>query len=470
MKDLLINLLPIQDEAILFEELFDKLSKYKKINHVKWIITPTFLANVDHELSSSSEFKDAIISYFYNKSEITTYKQFTLATSIHTLSLNDDCILVPIHSFSSLHCVLAVSAEEPDKSKKLKEELSFFVYYLIVVLDRLIYTKKLKQSNLALLELNKSIEKMNQSLSKQLHIEIEKSQANLAMAEKLQENSDIQTMKKEIAHEINNPLSIFKLNLDLLSDHFIEQQIDPFILTQIEKSYQLEIGYTVKWLLTNKLINEDLSYHSFNFFELNLLKQLDDTPKLKDYIYSCMQSELTRQFIQNSSSQFEKLSTTIHNIIKHGIKLSHSKAPVNMTQLINDVCDLCNNLFQAEAITLHKEYSNSPVIIIGKKTRLYQVLINVIKNSIESLRQSPNKHITISCHKIENQFCEIIISDTGFISDTPKQSLNKSLNLGIGLKIVSAIIKEHKGDITFSHRENNQGFIVAIKIPIYSSH
>jgi len=469
MKDIVIELLPIQDAGTLFHVLFQKLKENPAFSDAKWLVNEPYGEKDCDVICTTHSIKESINEYFYSKSDIITYEDLNEELHLKLSALKKNSILVPIHSFTTLHCVIALTPKDTSKSDILQQELGLIVYYIIVLLDRLIYTNKLKESNISLIELNKKVERINLSLSKQLQVEIEKSQKTLSMAQQLQEDSDINKMKKEIAHEINNPLSIFKLNLDLLAEKYMTQKIEPFILAQLEQHYKLPEHFTAKWLFKMNLIDAHLNHQKINYADFSKFEALKEYPKLYRYVYSVFISIATDDYITSSLTQFEKLNSTIHNIIKYGIKLSHAKNPVNMMQLIDDVCDLSKQLFISEGITLKKEFSETPVIIIGKKTGLYQALINIVKNSVEAMKESSTKELTISCQKSDDSKCQIIISDTGSITDKSTAADSKSLNLGIGLKIVSSIIKEHQGTVDFKSNDNNGGFTVTITVPIYAS-
>ena len=105
------------------------------------------------------------------------------------------------------------------------------------------------------------------------------------------------------------------------------------------------------------------------------------------------------------------------------------------------------------------------------KTKLKQVLINLIKNAYEAINQNSNSsyiHITISYN---NENMEIIIADNGCGMDaeqldnifTPMISYKPNGN-GLGLSISKRIIEAHGGTLTVES-DKNTGTKFLITLP-----
>ena len=133
----------------------------------------------------------------------------------------------------------------------------------------------------------------------------------------------------------------------------------------------------------------------------------------------------------------------------------------NIFQIVKDNVSLVSELDKNIKI---KIITNSQKIIFkGDKEQLSRVFFNLIKNSIESIKQkeekSPNFNKEISIEIIENNDNIIVtITDngTGFslLKNNIKDILNpyfttKKNGTGLGLSIVNKIINDHNGKIEF---------------------
>ena len=112
-------------------------------------------------------------------------------------------------------------------------------------------------------------------------------------------------------------------------------------------------------------------------------------------------------------------------------------------------------------------------IINGDEEQLYRVIVNLIKNSEESINEKKEKNelfkgkINIEIYT-NKDYINISLADNGLgIADTSKimtpYFTTKKNGTGLGLPIVSKIINEHKGELIIS--KNNPGAKVLITLP-----
>ena len=122
-----------------------------------------------------------------------------------------------------------------------------------------------------------------------------------------------------------------------------------------------------------------------------------------------------------------------------------------------------------------KKNTKDKYFIKGDSDQLYRVFLNLIKNSLEAIDEKKQENETIQ-GKINveinknNEYIVIKMLDngTGFI-DTKNIAkpyfTTKKNGTGLGLPIVTKIINEHNGDISFL--KNSSGAEVLILIPIF---
>jgi len=105
------------------------------------------------------------------------------------------------------------------------------------------------------------------------------------------------------------------------------------------------------------------------------------------------------------------------------------------------------------------------------RIQIQQVIINLIRNSIDAMQDVEEKHLTISTAK-RGDFIEVKVSDTGHgFSDNVKKRLfepfftTKEEGMGIGLAISKSIIDAHQGEIIIVETES-LGAMFIIKLPV----
>ena len=149
----------------------------------------------------------------------------------------------------------------------------------------------------------------------------------------------------------------------------------------------------------------------------------------------------------------------------------------NLREVLKESIDLVSEIYLKENISLNLEINqNDEAIILGNKGRLSQVIMNLLANAKDANSKMTDRKINVSL-KIENKHVILKVQDNGkgideSISDKIFDPFftTKDVNegTGIGLSIVSSIVKEHDGQIAFETFPN-QGTTFTIKLPLDNS-
>lgn len=150
-------------------------------------------------------------------------------------------------------------------------------------------------------------------------------------------------------------------------------------------------------------------------------------------------------------------------------KIKLNKELVDINLLLDDIYDNFKLINKFKNITLEYYENEEEIYIEGDYNRLKQVLINLIKNSAESIAKKGN--IVIKTKSDMNNF-EIFVIDNG--CGMSKETLNKIKDIfyttkekgsGIGVSLSNEIIKAHGGNLDYSS-ELGKGTSVKITLPI----
>lgn len=190
------------------------------------------------------------------------------------------------------------------------------------------------------------------------------------------------------------------------------------------------------------------------------------------------------QIIESSHPEvksFKYWNTTIddiHYLINLVSEISYfnnsdnlSPEPTDIIALIESIINSFKAYGRADALDISVKALTPIPILQCDKTKLKQVLINLIKNAYEAINQNSNSsyiHITISYN---NENMEIIIADNGCGMDaeqldnifTPMISYKPNGN-GLGLSISKRIIEAHGGTLTVES-DKNTGTKFLITLP-----
>lgn len=148
------------------------------------------------------------------------------------------------------------------------------------------------------------------------------------------------------------------------------------------------------------------------------------------------------------------------------IKVEKNLMDINM--LIEDVCDESKLIFKNN-IEFKYVLDEDEIMIYGDYNRLKQVLINVIKNAKEAIKDTGKVILQSKKHK---GYFIITIKDTGMgMSKETKEKIGtpfyttKKNGTGLGVCFSKEIIQMHNGTMKYYSKEE-KGTVVVITLPI----
>ena len=146
----------------------------------------------------------------------------------------------------------------------------------------------------------------------------------------------------------------------------------------------------------------------------------------------------------------------------------------SLKEILDTVQVLSIDRCRKEKISLIIEPVDKDLSIYCKPTQISQVLLNLISNSIDAIKEQENarwiKVKTIS--SLEETTLEVSDSGSGISKEVGQEILNafyttkkfnKNAGLGLGLNIARRIVEAHFGSISIDYERENTTFV--IKIP-----
>jgi signal transduction histidine kinase len=160
-----------------------------------------------------------------------------------------------------------------------------------------------------------------------------------------------------------------------------------------------------------------------------------------------------------------------------------TKAPFELKNLdLNDVAretvKFLSALAVARKVELTGVITQNALPILGDRIQLQQVILNLVVNGIDAMKDTPSETriISIRTSRVEN-FAQLSVSDRG--PGIPEGKLKevfepfftrKTEGMGMGLSIARTIIEAHHGLISAKNRDHG-GASFRIKLPlVHDSH
>jgi signal transduction histidine kinase len=193
----------------------------------------------------------------------------------------------------------------------------------------------------------------------------------------------------------------------------------------------------------------------------------------------CNSEQEEKEYLQQADNAAVHLLEIIDDILSiakiEAGKLSVNPEPVDLHQIINEVINLQTASLQRKCLKFNRILCPENLIVDADTTKLKQVILNVISNSIKFTDRGTISLIT----HLEHPQAIITIIDTGIGIDPQQQSklfrpfvmidgstTRKFSGTGLGLAISKNFMKVMGGDITISSQGQGLGTTVEIILPL----
>lgn len=188
----------------------------------------------------------------------------------------------------------------------------------------------------------------------------------------------------------------------------------------------------------------------------------------------------------DNAHEIHKSITELLNIITHiqeilniqrqlvkGHRGVHERKPVNLENIIYDCRSMLFASIDKKAIQFTINIKPGNYTIKGDHTKLMQVILNILKNSIEAINfDAPVKNITIEMYNA-GQAVELIVTDNGQGFDAKTANLffvrgftTKKNGTGLGLYNCRTIIESHAGSFEIKSAGPGLGAVSLIKFAL----
>jgi two-component system sensor histidine kinase VicK len=180
--------------------------------------------------------------------------------------------------------------------------------------------------------------------------------------------------------------------------------------------------------------------------------------------------------VNRNAKRLEKLTSSLLDVsrIENNKSLGLSKENFNLVQKIRNVIyDIKSSQGEkADAIEIVYHAPNEPIMIEADKTRIYEVVSNLLRNAIKF---TDSGTITITS-RLEGKNAIISIKDTGRSIDPElmprlftKFASKSETGTGLGLYLSKKIIEAHDGKIWAENNKDEKGATFAFTLPLVKS-
>ena len=251
----------------------------------------------------------------------------------------------------------------------------------------------------------------------------------------------------------------------------------------ITKVFFMLVTFYIGAKLVLKALEKAKEIISFN----GVLKELEKEKLLKNALFKITHEiknpiAVCKGYLSMMDYKDEKKVIKYNNIIKNEINRAldimddfsdYTKIKINpdfmdINYLIEDTIFSMTSLFEEQNIDISFKTNVEEIFIDGDFNRLKQVLVNILKNSVESMNKE-KKWIKVNSKSFKDHV-NITIEDNGIgINEENLKHVgelfysNKDKGTGLGISLSMEVIKLHNGVMNY-YSEEEQGTKVIIKL------
>ena len=174
-------------------------------------------------------------------------------------------------------------------------------------------------------------------------------------------------------------------------------------------------------------------------------------------------------------AQTERAGAIINHLKDMVRKRRQERTMLDINALIRDTVHFMEHDIRQRSVSVIMDFYTLPPVRAGR-IEIEQVLINLVRNAIDSMAAAPTRVLRITTRAAGPGFILVAVSDTGAGIAAgeldkvfyPFQS-SKSEGLGLGLPICRSLVENHGGRI-WAERHGDEGIEFNFTLPVGEEH
>ncbi|OYZ24052.1 MAG: hypothetical protein B7Y39_02310 [Bdellovibrio sp. 28-41-41] len=267
----------------------------------------------------------------------------------------------------------------------------------------------------------------------------------------------IKKMSPLIIFSLLCTLLVFWLRRAFLNDYFMQQNL-------IQNAKMSALGRMAAGMAHE--INNPLA---IIVGKANGLKRIVDSQNTNENKIDITKLSQDLEKILNTANRIAKIISSLRSFSRNGAQDPFFE--VSLSHWLNETLELCRQTMLSHSIQLN--VGKIPDIsFMCRESQLSQVLLNLLNNGVDAVKNQTNKEISIS-FEVSKKFLYLYVRDSGPPIPLDVQSRlmepffttkAPGSGTGLGLSISLGIMREHRGNMRFVPNEPQTCFVMEIPL------
>jgi two-component system, LuxR family, sensor kinase FixL len=164
------------------------------------------------------------------------------------------------------------------------------------------------------------------------------------------------------------------------------------------------------------------------------------------------ESVMVRDAIERAADQALRAGQIIRRLRQFVARGESERQPEDLVKLIEEASALALVGIKEAGVRVSFAFDPRVTYVLVDKIQIQQVILNLMRNAIEAMQETPRRELTISTTEINDQTVEIAVSDSGpgVAKEIAHQLFQpfittKAYGMGVGLSISRTIVETHGG-------------------------
>lgn len=161
-----------------------------------------------------------------------------------------------------------------------------------------------------------------------------------------------------------------------------------------------------------------------------------------------------RDAVDKASAQALRAGDVIHRMREFVRRGASERAPESLSKVVEDAAALALIGVREHLLTTRLQLDPAADAVFADRVQIQQVLVNLIRNAVDAMADSPRRELTIASRRLEDGSAQVSVTDTGSgVDEDFRERLfqpfmtTKAEGMGVGLSISRSIIEAHGGRI-----------------------